>query len=251
MKVFAIGDLHLSASGEKPMDVFGPEWADHQEKIESNWRATVGAGDVVLLCGDLSWAMRLEEARPDLEFIGSLPGVKYFIRGNHDFWFAGPSKVRAAVDDSMRLIRFDAAVERGVGICGVRGWTHPGHPEHDPDGDGPHWRRAVQRLRLSLDALAELDWDVAVAMFHFPPRGTDAETELTGMIAEAGVRWCVYGHVHGADAEGAPEGELDGVVYRCVSADHADFRPLLLLEHAPQNVYGNHGAEMQEPSRDK
>lgn len=231
MNVFGLSDLHLSSGGEKPMDVFGPEWADHQASIEANWRATVGADDLVLLCGDLSWTMRLDEARPDLGFIHSLPGVKYFIRGNHDFWFAGPSKVRAAVGDSMRLIRFDAAVHRGVGICGVRGWTWPGHPEHDPDRDGVHWRRAAQRLQLSLNALKALDWETAVAMFHFPPRGTGDDTELTRMVREAGVRWCIFGHVHGADAANALDGELDGIHYRCVSADRVGFKPLLLFRH--------------------
>lgn len=233
MKVFGIGDLHLSASGQKPMDVFGPQWTGHREKLERHWCAPDGPGpdDLVLLCGDLSWAMTLEEARPDLDFIDSLPGVKYFIRGNHDFWFSGPARVRAAVGPSMHLIRFDAAVYQGVAVCGVRGWLWPGHPEYDPDTDGKHWKRAVLRLGLSLDALRSLHWDVAVAMFHLPPLGPGHRTELCDMIRDAGVRYCIYGHVHGEDAASAFEGEVDGVMYRCVSADHVDFTPALLFEH--------------------
>ena len=231
MKVFGIGDLHLSASGEKPMDVFGPEWAGHREKLERNWRATVGPEDVVLLCGDLSWAMTLEEARPDLDLIDSLPGVKYFIRGNHDFWFSGPARVSAAVGPSMHLIRFDAAVDRGVAVCGVRGWLWPGHPEYRPEEDEKHWKRAIIRLGLSLDALRSLQWRLAVAVFHYPPRGAAQETELCAMIREAGVRHCIYGHVHGRNARGAFQGESGGVLYRCVSSDHVDFTPALLFEH--------------------
>ncbi|MHC4788491.1 MAG: metallophosphoesterase [Planctomycetota bacterium] len=230
MKVFGIGDLHLSATGEKPMDIFGPAWVDHQEKIERNWRAAVAPEDLVLICGDLSWAIGLEAARPDLDFIDSLPGVKYFIRGNHDYWFSSPTQVRRALGPSMHLIRFDAAVHRGVGVCGVRAWPWPGHPEYDPAEDQRHWSRALIRLGLSLDALRALQWEVAVAMFHYPPRDHAHATELSRMIAEAGVRYCIYGHLHGEDAAHAFEAEVDAVLYRCVSADRLEFRPALLLE---------------------
>ena len=236
MKAFGISDLHLSAVGDKPMDVFGPEWAGHADKLAANWRRLVAPDDLVLIPGDLSWAMRLDEARPDLDFIGALPGVKYFIRGNHDHWLSGPTRVRAVLAPTMTLIRFDAAVECGVGICGVRGWPWPGHADYLPERDEVHWKRAVARLRLSLDALSRLSWEVAVAMFHYAPRPLERDTELTEMVREAGVRWCVYGHVHGPDAAAALEGEVDGVTYRCVSADKVGFAPALLFEHpAPRS----------------
>jgi predicted phosphohydrolase len=231
MRVFAIGDLHLSASGEKPMDIFGPEWRDHRDRIGENWSAAVAPEDIVLLCGDLSWAMTLEEALPDLRFIDSLPGTKYFIRGNHDFWFSGPARVRQAVGASMKLIRFGAAEDGRVGICGVRGWLAPGHPEYDAERDDKIWRREILRLDLSLAALRDLQWDVAVAMFHFPPRTPEAETEMCDMIRDAGVRYSVYGHLHGEGAEDAFDGEEAGVAFRCVSADHIDFTPAMLFEH--------------------
>lgn len=232
LKVFGISDLHLSASGEKPMDVFGPEWADHRDRLARNWSAAVAPQDLVLVCGDLSWAMTLDEAVPDLDFIDSLPGVKHFIRGNHDFWFSGPGRVRDAIGPSLHLIRFDAAVYGGVGICGGRGWLWPGHPEFRPEEDERHWKRAILRLEMSLDALKALEWDVAVAMCHYPPVGPDHRTELCDMMRDAGVSHCVYGHVHGQDAARAFEGEMDGVTYRCVSADHVGFSPALLLEKA-------------------
>jgi len=212
------------------MDVFGPGWVGHAEKLERNWRRTVCDEDVVLLCGDLSWAMRLEDALPDLRFIESLPGTKCFIRGNHDFWFASPGKVRAAVGQSMKLVRHDAHVFDGVGICGERGWIWPGHEEYRPEQDEKHWRRARIRLGLSLDALARLEWDTAVAMFHYPPLNSFHVTELCELIRAAGVRYCVYGHVHGEAANRAFEGERDGVHYRCVSADKLNFAPALVLE---------------------
>lgn len=231
MKVFGISDLHLSATGEKPMAVFGPEWRGHREKIERNWRRVVGAKDLVLLPGDLSWAMTLDEARPDLSFIESLPGVKYFIRGNHDFWYSGPGKVRAALGPSLHTLRFDAAVVRRVAVFGVRGWLMPGHADYDLDTDGRIWQREALRLDLSVGKLAGLSWDVAVAMFHFPPRGAGGGTPLSEAVAAAGARYCIYGHLHGQDARAAFAGEADGVIYRCVSADVVDFTPALLFEH--------------------
>jgi hypothetical protein len=231
MNVYAIGDLHLGRAVDKPMDVFGPEWADHEKRIEENWSNTVAADDVVLLAGDLSWAMNLEEARPDLEFIDSLPGRKYFIRGNHDYWCSRPGKVRNALGPSMHLIRFDAALDHSLGICGVRGWLQPDHPDFDPESDPRYWERERARLDLSLANLRKKDHGPAIAMFHYPPRGARGETLLTEPLAQANVSWCVYGHLHGQEAHArAFEGKAAGVQYICVSADYVDFSPRLICE---------------------
>ena len=114
-------------------------------------------------------------------------------------------------------------------MCGVRGWTWPSQPEYDQGRDEKHWRRAVLRLQTSLHALRSQTWDVAVAMFHYPPCSDVAQSELCRMVAEAGVSHCVYGHLHGESLAGAFEGERNGVHYRCVSADHVGFRPRLLF----------------------
>ena len=230
MKVFAIGDLHLSAGGEKPMDIFGPEWEDHDAKIARNWRRVVGPEDVVLLPGDLSWAMRLEDALPDLQYIEDLPGIKYFIRGNHDYWHSTAGKVRRAIGASMNLIRFDARVHDGLGICGLRAWPWPGMSEYDPEEDEKHWQRALQRFQLSLDSLAKLEWEEAIAMFHYPPLDDEHTTELCEMVRDAGITRVVYAHVHGEALQHVFEGERDGVHYRCVSADHIDFTPALICQ---------------------
>ncbi|NLW51024.1 MAG: hypothetical protein GXY85_09335 [Candidatus Brocadiaceae bacterium] len=232
MRVFGLSDLHLSADGRKPMDVFGPQWSDHRGRIEENWRRTVAPEDLVLLSGDLSWAMRLPEARPDLDFIESLPGAKYFIRGNHDYWISSPGRVRAALGPTTHMIRFDAAVHAGVGLCGVRGWQAPGHPDYEPERDERLWRRELTRLAMSLEALQALDWAVAVAMVHYPPLDAASETEMVPMLRRAGVRHCVYGHLHGDALRDAYEGERDGVVFRCTSADHVGFGPVLVCEVA-------------------
>ncbi len=212
------------------MDVFGPEWADHARKLEVNWREAVAPDDLVLICGDISWAMDLDGALPDLQFVDSLPGVKYFIRGNHDYWHSPLSRLRKALPASLHLIRFDARVHNGVGICGVRGWRWPGQADYDPAADEKHWRRALLRLDMSLASLRSLQWDVAVAMFHFPPRDSSGASRLCDMIRGAGVTHCVYGHLHGADAACATDAVVDGVSFRCVSADRLGFRPSVVLE---------------------
>ena len=94
MRVFAIGDLHLPGGDMKPMDVFGPHWENHFERISESWRAQVGEDDVVLIPGDISWAMQLADALGDLERISLLPGRILFLRGNHDFWWASMKKMR-------------------------------------------------------------------------------------------------------------------------------------------------------------
>lgn len=232
MKVFAIGDLHLSASADKPMDVFGAEWENHDVTIARNWRKIVAPEDVVLIPGDLSWAMRLEEADPDLQFIDELPGTKYFIRGNHDYWYSSPSKVRRATGQSMHLIRFDASVHNDLAICGIRGWPWPGMMEYDPQEDQKHWNRALQRFQLCLDSLAQCKWNEAIAMFHYPPLNHNHASALCNMVEEAGIKRVVYGHVHGKYTEEAFEGERNGVTYTCVSADNIDFKPAFICEYA-------------------
>lgn len=229
MNVFAIADLHLSFTAAKPMSVFGPQWADHERRVEAAWRKAVGAEDVVLLPGDLSWALKLEDALPDLRWIGALPGRKYFIQGNHDYWCGPPGKVRSALPPSLSLVRSGAERLDGLGLCGTRGWTRPDQEEFDPDEDGRLWRREVARLGMALEALARLDAPRRIVMLHFPPRGPAEPTEMSRMIEAAGADLCVYGHLHAEALSDAFEGESGGVAYRCVSADHIGFAPRLVL----------------------
>ena len=230
MKVFAIGDLHLSHEVDKPMDVFGGGWEDHAEKIANNWREKINSEDMVLIPGDISWAMHLEDAIPDLRLLCELPGQKFFIRGNHDYWLDSPSKVREVLDSTTHLIRYNATVYKGVGICGVRGWPWPGYSEYEEAEDAKHWHRAKKRLELSLDDLEREDWDVGVAMVHYPPLNTERASAICDMLEEAGIEWVVYGHLHGEATESAFEGLRNGVMYSCVSADHIEFSPLTLFE---------------------
>lgn len=168
MRVFAIGDLHLPGSQGKPMDVFGAHWERHFEKICEDWRARVLPEDVVLLPGDLSWAMTLEEAAQDIAAICALPGQKLLLRGNHDYWWSSLTRVRALLPEGNYALQNDARVLQGIAFAGTRGWTiaTPASSAQDLK----IYRREVLRLELSLqDAARKGPGLPIVAMLHYPP----------------------------------------------------------------------------------
>ncbi len=217
------------------MDVFGPLWLDHAARLAASWDAAVGAGDVVLVAGDISWARRLSEALPDLAYLAARPGrLKVLLRGNHDSWWTSPGKVRAELPDSLAIIQNDALrLPEGVVLCGARGWNPPGTPFSDPEADAPIFRRDLARLDLSLTRAADLrrPGDVVVAVLHYPPVGPGGGTsEVLDRLNAAGVSVAVYGHLHGEDHAWAPRGRFGAVDVHFVAADYLDFAPALILE---------------------
>lgn len=263
MKIFAISDLHLSLASNKPMDVFGEKWAGHADKIRENWLATVGADDLVLLCGDLSWGMRMADAQPDLDWVRALPGKKVHIKGNHDYWWSGIKKVREA-GAGMQFIQNDALAVGPVAIGGTRLWDFPfvrwpaapgeftpredasakadagdaaaasaasgGHGEVD---DEKVRKNELERLQMSLRLLSPTA-ALRVCMLHYPPLSrTPEENELTALLSEYRIDLCVYGHIHALRRENpvpAADCVIGGVRYVLASCDWLDFRPLLLRE---------------------
>ena len=134
MRVFAISDLHLSGAVDKPMDIFGEEWENHAERIARNWDLEVGSSDLVLIPGDISWAMTLNEAKPDLSWIADRPGLKVMVRGNHDYWWSSISRVRAALEPGVYALQNDSIAFGHVVVCGTRGWVlrdNPDFTDHD------------------------------------------------------------------------------------------------------------------------
>ncbi|MBQ8080806.1 MAG: metallophosphoesterase [Clostridia bacterium] len=222
MKVYAIGDLHLQGGDDKPMNVFGPQWEGHFEKISSDWRKQVTEKDAVLVPGDISWAMQLKDALPDLEMIAALPGIKVLLRGNHDYWWPGIGRLRSALPAGMLAIQNDAARIGPITVCGTRGWTIPGQ-QAAPE-DQKIYSREVMRLRLSLEQAARLGGEL-IGMTHYPPVTEDGtETEMSRLFSEYGVGTVVYGHLHGASGRSAFQGRLNGVQYYCVSCDQIHFQ---------------------------
>ena len=222
MAVWAISDLHLPAR-QKPMDIFGAHWQNHFERIREDWLAHVSGEDIVLLPGDLTWAMHLEEALEDIARIGELPGKKLLLRGNHDYWWSSIGRVRRALPEGCFALQNDSMLLDDVLFAGSRGWQIPGEPDGDSD-DARIYRRERQRLEMSLKHARAISEDAPlVAMMHYPPRSETSEG-FSDILKEFGVERVVYGHLHGAGLAGAIRGEVEGIIYHQVSCDGLDFK---------------------------
>jgi len=220
--VWAISDLHLPAR-QKPMDIFGSHWLNHFDRVREDWLGKVNPDDIVLLPGDLTWAMHLEEALEDIARIGELPGRKLLLRGNHDYWWSSIGRVRRVLPDGCFALQNDSMMLDGVLFAGSRGWTIPGEPDGDSD-DARIYRRERQRLEMSLNNARARSADAPlVAMMHYPPRGENVQG-FSDILKNYGVERVVYGHLHGAGLAGAIRGEVEGIIYHQVSCDGLDFK---------------------------
>lgn len=224
MNIYAVGDLHLSGAAPKPMDVFGVHWAGHWQKIKENWLGIVADSDIVLLPGDLSWAMKLSEAADDINEICSLPGKKVIMRGNHDYWWSSLSQVNSLLFNDTYALQNNSFVFGDFVIAGSRGWLTPGSYQYKPE-DEKFYIREAGRLESSLkSARAAAMGARLVCMIHFPPcdrLGT--KTLYTDLFEEYGAEHVVYGHLHAASIEGALSGSVRGVNYTLVSCDALGF----------------------------
>lgn len=221
MTVFAISDLHLPAH-QKPMDIFGEHWVDHFLHIQQDWLERVIDQDLVLLPGDLSWAMRLDEALEDLQSIGQLPGTKVLLRGNHDYWWSGIGQVRRALPEGMLALQNDSLLIGERLYAGTRGWMLPG-PDASED-DLRIYNRERLRLEMSLKNARQRDERAPITvLMHYPPL-TEEEPGFSDILERFGVEDCVYGHLHGAAIHGAVRGVRRGVRYHQVSCDGLGFK---------------------------
>jgi uncharacterized protein len=186
MKVFAIGDLHLPGGTGKTMDRFGEHWLDHDQKIFEAWKQTVSDDDLVLIAGDTSWAMRLDQALPDLDRIGRMPGRKLLVKGNHDYWWESRSKMSRVLHPSINILHASSIIVNRVAVVGTRGWICP-NDSHFEEADMKIYQREVGRLRTALGTLRGRDseFDALIVALHYPP--TNAEHERSGFI-ERGLR---------------------------------------------------------------
>ena len=226
MALYVLGDLHLSLNSDKPMDVFGAKWADHARRLKESF-AYLTKEDTTVLCGDLSWAMSLEEAAEDLRYIDALPGRKIILKGNHDYWWTTAAKMQALFErlgiGSIEILHNNCRLYGEIALCGTRGWFF--EEESGGEHDRKIMNRETGRLRTSLEAADSAERKLV--FLHYPPRfNRFVCRDLTAVMKEYGVRDCYYGHLHGEGHAYAFTGEAEGIRYHMISSDYLDFRPL-------------------------
>lgn len=228
MALYAIGDLHLSLGANKPMDIFGGVWEGYVEKLKSGF-SIVGPGDTTVLMGDLSWGHDLEAAEPDFAWISEIPGKKYLLKGNHDYWWPTAAKFEkfcaAHGFQNLELLHNNCKLYGETALCGSRGWFF----EEDRAGthDDKIYNRELRRLEVSLQAAGERE---KICFLHYPPRYRGYRCpEILDLLSRYHVKRCLYAHLHGGSHRLAIEGEADGVNFSLVSADSINFQPKRVL----------------------
>lgn len=227
--IYIIGDLHLGFSVDKPMNIFGNNWENHAEKIKENWLNKVNKDDTIILAGDFSWGMDLEESKSDFKFLNELPGKKILLKGNHDYWWATITKMNKYLkENNFENIEFlfnnSFFVENKV-IVGTKGWT-----TINPNSEDNYkiLKRECNRLEISIkDALNRFgDYKELIAIMHYPPfykEEVNEEIDFIKLMKKYGIQRCFYGHLHGDTHKDAIEGLVDGIDFKLISSDYLNF----------------------------
>ena len=227
MSLFAIGDTHLSFGTDKPMDVFRG-WENYEKKLEKNWKAVVNDNDTVVIPGDITWGMTLQEALEDFRFLDSLPGRKIILKGNHDYWWSTKKKAddffKSNGIETIDILNNNAYKAGEFALCGSRGWLF----ENAGEQDEKILRREVGRLKMSVEEAEKLGGE-KIAFLHYPPiAGGSVCEEICDVLINGGVTRCFYGHLHGPALSFAFNGEMFGIKFRLVSGDFLNFCPKLI-----------------------
>lgn len=231
MSIFAISDLHLSLSGDKPMSIFGGKWENYTDRMRQNWNRIVSENDIVIIPGDISWATYIDDAAADFEYINSLNGKKLLLKGNHDYWWTTLKKMDTFLEanglNTIEIINNTAVMCGDTAVCGTRGWTIPA--VNSTSEDVKIFEREKQRLILSLEDAKRKRAKRILAAMHYPPLEKEgARSDFLDIMKEYGVEECVFGHLHAAAHKAAPVGVYSGVKLRLVSCDYLDFVPALI-----------------------
>lgn len=249
MTIWALADLHLSfGTPKKKMDIFGGKWINHAAKIEAGWIQVIKPEDLVLIAGDISWAMTIDEAKVDLEWIDALPGTKVMIKGNHDYWWSSLGKVKKILPSSCHVIQNDAFEWKGIAIGGARLWDTEEYgfenyiefkkrqdaPQKmeappDPAEEERIFVRELQRLEMSLQAMNPAA-KTKIVMTHYPPISATLEpSRVSSLLDKYGIDICLFGHLHNLKEGANLFGKRGGVTYYLTACDYLDFHPLQVL----------------------
>ncbi len=223
-KVWAVSDLHLSGLSQKPMNVFGAEWEGHIGKIRADWMGKVSEEDIVLLGGDISWGMKPEEGLYDVATLADLPGTKVLVRGNHDYWWNGITRLREQAPAGFCFLQNDCVRIGNIVIAGSRGWVCPQSSDFS-EQDRKLYLREAERFRLAFQDVKKQrrEGDILIALLHFPPFSVKKEDTLfTELFEENGVDKAVFGHLHGSGYFPL-RSEKAGIEYYLTSCDKLKF----------------------------
>lgn len=229
MALFVMGDLHLSLSSDKSMDIFGG-WENYVERIKENWNREVSPEDTVVVPGDISWAMSLKEAVADFRYIHELPGRKIILKGNHDYWWTTAAKMNNFLAEngfnSIFILHNNHYAYESYGICGTRGWIN----DDSEPADAKVLAREAQRLETSIASAENAELEPLVFL-HYPPLyGNEYNPDLLEVMYRHNIKRCWYGHIHGRKGhQNAVNGERDGIVFQLVSADYVQFCPVKIM----------------------
>lgn len=230
MSIFVIADLHLSFSENKPMDIFGENWNDHANKIKENWIQQVTDNDLVVIPGDFSWAMHLQDTYEDFKFLNELPGKKLLLKGNHDYWWTTVTSMKKYLEENgfsnINFLQNNAFNYNNITICGTRGWTFT-----ESENSKKMINRENERLTLSLqEGIKKYGENNQIIVFmHYPPYIKNDNTQTDKMtfietMEKFNVKQCYYGHLHGNSHKDAVEENINGIQLKLVSADFLKFK---------------------------
>ena len=227
MSLYAIADLHLSLGAEKPMDIFHG-WNDYMLRLKKNWEKLITDNDTVVVPGDISWGLDLNEAKDDLVFLDHLPGQKILIKGNHDYWWPTHNKANKFMEETciktIRMLYHDAVLIDNTAVCGTRSWFY-----EEGETDSKVYRRELLRLEMSLEEAKKLGSDEIIVFLHYPPiYGEYIYNDYIDLMVNYNVRRCYYGHLHGNSINYAYNSSYKGIEFRLISADSLGFCPLFI-----------------------
>lgn len=234
MSIYAIGDLHLSFSTNKPMNIFGNNWDNYEDKLKENWLNKINNDDIVILPGDFSWAMNLNDTLEDFKYLNELPGKKILLKGNHDYWWTTVTSINKFLKENkisnMEFLYNNAFCYEDTLIVGTRGWSF-----NETENSEKMLKRELIRLELSIKyGIENFKYKRIICIMHYPPITKNMieeniKSEYIELMKKYKIDTCIYGHLHGNSHNEAVEGNNDGVNLKLVSSDYLEFNPKLIV----------------------
>lgn len=226
--IYGLSDLHLDYTGNKSMEVFGDAWENYEERMFKSWKQIITDDDYIIVNGDISWALKIDEAYNDLKRIEKLPGKKIFIKGNHDLWWSSLKKIKDLNLKNMFFLQNNSFETENYVIMGTRGWISPKSSEFSENIDRKIYNRELLRLENSYNSIQNKNKEI-ICIFHYPPIDKDRNLNDFGLfLKKHSIKIALYGHLHAYSLNNVVDDIVDGIEFHCLSADYLNFIPRLI-----------------------